>query len=95
MDACSTQAQQRARWLTVARRTGATPYLHVVHCPLELALARNVGRPHPVPESVLTHYAWDMRRALRQVEDEGWAHITYLEVAEQVGDPDPMPITRW
>lgn len=78
VDACSVQADQRARWLALANRLHTPAHLLIVHCPLSVATTRNHARSHPVPGRVMHHYARQMQAALLDVVTESWHTIEHV-----------------
>ena len=74
-DATNVTREWRSRSLLRARRRGIAAIAIYFDCPLEVALARNAGRPNAVPEEIV-------RRFHAQLEpptfDEGFADIVVV-----------------
>ena len=79
IEACSVKAQDRAAWLRLAARAGASTRLAVVSVDLPTALARNARRgPTGVPPHIVAQYAAVMARNLTRLESEGWGEVLHV-----------------
>lgn len=79
VDACNLLPEQRRRWLDVIAHHGAEAHLVVFDVPLDLALARNRARRHPVPAVRLSEMWTDYGRALVAIRTEPWVTIAEVE----------------
>lgn len=82
IDACNLLPEQRRRWLDIAHRRNAEPHLIVFHVPLDLALARNYSRAHPVPATRIVTMQDEFDVALSAIKTEPWATISDVDDAE-------------
>lgn len=90
VDACNLLPEQRRRWLDIAARYAAEPHLVVFDVPLDLALARNAARRHPVPAARVSQMQTEFETALLAVEAEPWATVCDVDDISDAG-PDPRP----
>lgn len=88
VDACNLLPEQRRRWLDIAATHNAEPHLVVFGVDLDLALARNRARRHPVPPERISAMCLDYARALVAVEHEPWATVVDVDDVDDTGDVD-------
>ena len=75
IDATNTYPHHRRYWLQAARSCQSEANLVAFDTAIQLLLAAQRSRRHPVPQRIVTkHYAL-MRRALNDVPREGWDTI--------------------
>lgn len=81
VDACNLLPEQRRRWLDIVDRfrPHAEAHLVVFDVPLDLALARNATRRHPVPAARIASMRGEFDAALVAVEAEPWATVCDVE----------------
>ena len=78
IDATNTYPHHRALWLATARRYQAEARLVAFDTQLHLLIAAQRTRQHPAPQRVVIKHHALMRRALRDVQTEGWDSVTVL-----------------
>ncbi|MFE5566008.1 AAA family ATPase [Amycolatopsis japonica] len=80
LDATSTIAEHRARWLGLARQHGARPIALVLRVDLDLALRRNSARMRPVLADVVERMWHDVEQLTAPVLlAEGFAEVSELD----------------
>lgn len=79
VDACNVHAHERARWLRLARQSGAETRLVVCHAPTRALLDVQRARgSEGVPEAKMVAYAQAFARALGSVKGEGWIEVVHI-----------------
>uniref|UniRef100_UPI003F495A4C AAA family ATPase n=1 Tax=Amycolatopsis sp. CA-293810 TaxID=3239926 RepID=UPI003F495A4C len=82
LDATSTVAEHRARWLGLARQHGARPIALVLRADLDLdlVLRRNAARTRPVPADVVERMWHEVQQLTVPVLlGEGFTEVTELD----------------
>jgi predicted kinase len=68
----------RRRALSIARAYHAVARLVVFTTPLDVCIARQEGRQHPVPADVIEEIAQRIGAQMDDVLEEGWATVDFL-----------------
>lgn len=84
IDATNTRGPQRTELAWHAHRHHRPLIAVVLDLPLETCLARNAGRPHPVPARVIRQQVEDLRHLETDLEIEGYLAIHCLRSAAEV-----------
>ncbi|MBE1580463.1 AAA family ATPase [Amycolatopsis roodepoortensis] len=80
LDATSTVAEHRARWLGLARRHGARPIALVLRADLPTILHRNALRARPVPTDVVERMWHEVQQlTVPALCAEGFADVSELD----------------
>lgn len=77
LDATNVTRALRARGVSMAHRHGVDVVAVYFDCPIEVALARNTGRPASVPEDVIRHFHAELEPPSL---NEGFAEIIRIKV---------------
>lgn len=85
VDATNVEAWARAELLAIARRHGRAAVAIVLDLPLQVVLARNLGRPLPRPPAaaVRRQHRW-LVDTIVEIHQEGFALVRILRSAEEV-----------
>ncbi|MGW5703792.1 AAA family ATPase [Amycolatopsis japonica] len=80
LDATSTVAEHRARWLGLAAQHGARPVALVLRVDLALILQRNAARARPVPADVVERMWHEVQHlTIPALRAEGFTEVTELD----------------
>lgn len=75
VDATNIDPRDRARWRALAATERLRPVLIVFDVPLEVLLAAQKGRSHPVSDDVVRSYSRAMEQERAKIAGEGWADV--------------------
>ena len=85
VDATNLAPEDRKQLIALAREHDVLPVAIVLDVPTEVALARNRSRPdRELSDRTINRQASQLRRALRQLEREGFRRVHVLDGVDQV-----------